>query len=88
MTTVTISLPESLRKFVSRQVKNNGYGNVSEFFRGLLREAQRQEESKRLETLLLQGLDRGGDDVEVNKEFWKKLKTEAAELISKKKKSA
>jgi antitoxin ParD1/3/4 len=32
MTTVTISLPESLKQFVDSQVANKGYGNISEYF--------------------------------------------------------
>ena len=40
MTTVTISLPESLKEFVEHQLADNGFGNVSEYFRSLLREAQ------------------------------------------------
>ena len=32
MTTVTISLPESLKEFVDVQVATKGYGNVSEIF--------------------------------------------------------
>ena len=40
MTTITISLPDSLRAFVDDQVATKGFGNVSEYFRGLLREAQ------------------------------------------------
>ena len=43
MTTVTISLPESLKEFVDLQVATKGYGNVSEYFRSLLREAQQKE---------------------------------------------
>jgi antitoxin ParD1/3/4 len=85
MTTVTISLPESLRDFVFHQVKTKGYGNVSEFFRGLLREAQQQEEKRRLEALLLEGLNCAGEDLEVHDEFWKKLKAEAAGLIKRRK---
>ncbi len=34
MTTVTISLPDSLREFIDREVENKGYGNVSEYVRG------------------------------------------------------
>lgn len=56
MTTITISLPDSLKSFVDSQVATKGYGNVSEFFRGLLREAQAKEAEARLETLLLEGL--------------------------------
>ncbi len=37
MTTVTISMPESLREFVETQVRTKGYGNVSEYFRTLVR---------------------------------------------------
>ena len=49
MTTVTISLPESLKEFVEDQVRTKGYGNVSEYFRGLLRQAQAQDADQHLE---------------------------------------
>jgi antitoxin ParD1/3/4 len=69
MPTVTISLPESLRDFVETQVKTRGYGNVSEYFRGLLRDAQEQASEKRLERLLLEGLE-SGSDVEITPRYW------------------
>ncbi len=53
MTTVTISLPESLKAFIDRQLATKGYGNVSEFFRSLLRDPQDAEEDVRLEALLV-----------------------------------
>jgi antitoxin ParD1/3/4 len=56
VTTVTISLPDSLKAFVDTQVSTKGYGNVSEYIRTLLREAQAKEEDARLEALLLGGL--------------------------------
>lgn len=56
MTTITISLPDSLKAFVESQLAAKGYGNVSEYFRSLLREAQAREEEVRLEALLLEGL--------------------------------
>ena len=59
MSTVTISLPDSLREFVEQQVERRGYGNVSEYFRTLLREAQQRESERRLEELLLEGLESG-----------------------------
>jgi len=40
MTTLTISLPDSLKEFIDREVQTKGYGNVSEYVRGLLRDAQ------------------------------------------------
>ena len=57
-------------------------GNVSEYFRSLLREAQAKEEDTRLEALLLEGLA-SRDDIPVTKEFWSDLKAEAA-LIARK----
>ena len=79
MATVTISLPDSLKEFVDAQLANKGYGNVSEYFRGLLREAQAREQDARLETLLLEGLA-SGEPVPLTKEFWTDLRQEAARL--------
>ena len=86
MMTVTISLPESLKAFVDRQLATKGYGNVSEYFRSLLRDAQQAEEDARLETLLLEGLA-GGKDIPLTREFWKDLKLEARHVAEKRKPS-
>ena len=80
MATVTISLPDSLREFVEQQVENRGYGNVSEYFRTLLREAQQREKEQRLEELLLEGLE-SGKGVEATPEFWSKLKAETVRRV-------
>jgi antitoxin ParD1/3/4 len=82
MTTVTISLPESLKAFIDRQLATKGYGNVSEYFRSLLRDAQQAEEDTRLEALLLEGLA-GGEDIPLTPEFWKELKVEARHIAAK-----
>jgi antitoxin ParD1/3/4 len=79
MTTVTISLPESLKEFVDGQLATKGFGNVSEYFRSLLREAQEQEKDARLEGLLLEGLA-AGKDIPLTREFWRDLKTEALQI--------
>jgi antitoxin ParD1/3/4 len=82
MTTVTISLPESLKEFIDRQLATKGYGNVCEYFRSLLREAQKKEEDARLEALLLEGLA-SGNDIPMTREFWKELKAEARGISAK-----
>ncbi len=87
MTTVTISLPESLKTFIEEQIATKGYGNVSEYFRTLLREAQAKEEDAKLEALLIEGLT-SGEDIPLSREFWSELKAEAAELARKHKKKA
>jgi antitoxin ParD1/3/4 len=75
MPTVTISLPESLKAFVERQVQTRGYGNVSEYFRTLLRDAQKGEDERRLEELLFEGLQ-SGEPIEVTPAYWEKKKAE------------
>ena len=81
-TTLTISLPEPMRQFIEGQVSAKGFGNVSEYFRSLVREAQEREERARLESLLLEGLTTGGE-VEVTPEFWADLRAEAAQRLEK-----
>src|SRR5258708_4000099 len=88
MTTVTISLPESLRDFIEAQVKTKGYGNVSEYFRGLLREAQEREADKRLETLLLASLDDPRRDINITPEFWDGVKKRFVDRVQRKKRSS
>ena len=80
MTTLTISLPDSLREFIDREVEAKGYGNVSEYVRGLLREAQVRDADARLETLLLEGLAQGGGE-RLSTAFWTKLRADAAKTV-------
>jgi antitoxin ParD1/3/4 len=87
MTTVTISIPEPLKGFIQKQMKSKGFGNVSEYFRTLLRKAQEDEADAKLKALLMEGLN-SGEDVELTREFWKDLKTEATHLLKKRHKAA
>ena len=81
MSTVTISIPDQLKRFISFQMRKKGFDNVSEYFRSLIREAQAKEADARLEALLLEGLD--SSDIEISEGFWKDLKTEAKTLVKK-----
>lgn len=81
METVTISLPESLKTFVEKEVATKGFGNVSEYFRTLLREAQDRDAKARLEALLLEGLASGPSKT-IDKAFWVDLRTAAQRLVA------
>jgi antitoxin ParD1/3/4 len=81
MTTVTISLPDSLKAFIDRQLATKGYGNVSEYFRTLLREAQAKEEEARLEALLLEGL--ASKRLPLDDAFLKGLEAKTAAIVDK-----
>lgn len=81
MTTVTVSMPDSLKDFLDTEVQTKGYGNVSEYIRTLLREAQAKNEDARLEALLLEGLA-SGEAIPVTPEFWKELRADAAKILA------
>lgn len=81
ITTVTISLPSSLKAFIDTQIATKGYGNVSEYFRSLLREAQAKEQLARLEALLLEGL--ASECIPLDGEFRKGLQAKAEQILDK-----
>lgn len=65
MTSLNISLPDSMRQFVEEQVAAGGYSTASEYVRELIRTRQKERAQARLEQLLLEGLD-SGPPIEVN----------------------
>ena len=52
MSTMNVSLPESLESFVDRQVVQGGYGTSSEYVRELIRKDQ---DRARLRGLMMEG---------------------------------
>lgn len=52
MSTMNISLPETLKSFVDRQVRTRGYGSSSEYVRELIR---KEQDVQHLRDLLLEG---------------------------------
>jgi len=48
MTTMNISLPDSLKSFVDEQVSGRGYGTSSEYVRDLIRKDQERQRLRRL----------------------------------------
>jgi antitoxin ParD1/3/4 len=81
MSTLTISLPDSLKAFIDSQLATKGYGNVSEYIRSLLRDAQAKEENARIESLLLEGL--ALKRLPLNAEFLKELEAKADAIVEK-----
>jgi antitoxin ParD1/3/4 len=79
MTTLNISLPESMRAFIDAQIADGCYSTASEYIRRLVREDQRQTAEKRLESLLLEGLD-SGEPVEITDQWWRRKKTQLIDV--------
>lgn len=54
VTTMNVSLPDSLKAFVEERVVEQGYGTSSEYVRDLIR---RDQDRRRLRSLLLDGAE-------------------------------
>ncbi len=57
--TINISIPDTMKADVEEIIASEGYGNTSEFFRDLVRDYLRQRQERKLEILLLEGLESG-----------------------------
>ena len=73
MTSMNITLPEPMRRFVEGQVSSGSYATASEYVRTLIRDDQKRNAQERLESLLLEGLD-SGDPIEATPEFWQGMR--------------
>jgi antitoxin ParD1/3/4 len=79
MTTLNISLPDSMRAFIDEQIAQGGYSTASEYIRDLIRQAQKQAAQEKLDNLLLEGLA-SGEPIEVTDEWWQKKQERLTKL--------
>jgi len=87
MSTLNISLPKSLRKFVDEQVARGGYATASEYVRELIRRARKQTAREWLEGELLKGLH-SGPGQEVTPEWWRQKRSELTRRLRRARKGA
>jgi antitoxin ParD1/3/4 len=78
MTSLNVSLPQRLKDFVEKRVKEGGYSTPSEYVRELLREDQKRRSEEKLEAFLLEGLD-SGKPIEITPEYWEKKRKQLTE---------
>lgn len=83
MTSLNISLPQSLKDFVEEQVKAGGYSTPSEYMRELLRQDQKRRAKEKLEAMLLEGIN-SGTPIEVNDEYWERKRALVRKLAARK----
>ncbi|PDT17871.1 type II toxin-antitoxin system ParD family antitoxin [Rhizobium sp. J15] len=79
MSTMNISLPDSLKHFVDQQVAGRGYGTSSEYVRELIR---RDKERQHLRDLLLEGASSAATEP-VNANYFDGLRDRALKQSSK-----
>jgi antitoxin ParD1/3/4 len=80
MASLNISLSDELKKYVEAQIKGGSYGNVSEYFRSLIRDHQKRAAQERLELLLLEGMESGSAG-KMTKSDWSELRQVALKRV-------
>src|SRR5687767_3814460 len=80
MNTLTITLSDAQKEFVSREVAEGKYASPEELIRHLLDEAQKRKAHERVEELLLEGLN-SGDPIPVTAEYWEEKHLRVEELL-------
>ena len=83
MTTMNVSLPESLRKYAEERARTR-YSSASEYIRDLIRRDQKEAAKERLEELLIEGLE-SGDPIVVTEDYWDNKRQELTARLQKKK---
>ncbi len=73
MTSLQITLPESLKSFIEDQAAREGYSSINEYVEAVLLEAQRRQARQELEAKLLEGID-SGPATPMTREDWNDLK--------------
>ncbi|WP_254921311.1 type II toxin-antitoxin system ParD family antitoxin [Nodularia sp. NIES-3585] len=74
MSSINISLPESMKAFVEEQVAQGDYGSVSEYLQDLITQDQKRKTQEHIEELLIAGLE-SGEAIEVNDQWWQQKRT-------------
>lgn len=81
--TINIALPQSLKDEVEEIVAADGYGNTSEFFRDLVRGYLRDKQNRKLEALLIEGIE-SGEPTPLTRQDFEEIKRRAFESIKRK----
>ena len=77
MTSLDVSMPEKLRRFIDERCREGGaYSTPSEYIRELVRKDMEQQAQQRLESLLIEGLD-SGEPSSMTPEDWSEIRRTA-----------
>ncbi len=78
--TLNISLPDTMKAEVENVVATEGYGNTSEFFRDLVRDYLKERQARKLEALILEGIN-SGQSTPLDKASFEKIKERGLKRI-------
>lgn len=80
MSTFTITLPDDVREFVDEQVAAGQHESADAYVRDVIEKERLRAAEKRLEALLLEGLE--GERTRVTPEYWEDVKKRMLERHS------
>ena len=78
MTTMNISVPDEMKAFVEAQMVQEGYASASEYLRSLIREAQKRQAKRELESKFREAL-KSGPAKPMTRKDWATLRAAALE---------
>lgn len=81
--TLNISLPDTMKTEVEEIIATEGYGNTSEFFRDLVRNYLKERRERKIEDLLLQGIN-SGESTPLTKSDFEKIKERGMQRLQQK----
>jgi antitoxin ParD1/3/4 len=81
MTTRNVSVPDEMKAFIEAQTASEGFASASEYLRSLIRDAQKWQAKRELETKFREAAD-GGSATEMTPEDWDSIEREALEGLS------
>ena len=70
MAKLTISMPDAMSEYVTARVENGQYGNVSEYFRDLVRKEQRRQQAEAELRQMLEDAEASGVSERSAEEIW------------------
>jgi antitoxin ParD1/3/4 len=81
-TTMNISLPDTLKRFVQKRTKDANYSNPSDYVRALIREDQRREAAEKLlhELVAKHGAASTADIATLEAKFWQSWNSLKSEI--------
>ena len=81
--TLNISLPDTMKTEVEEIIATEGYGNTSEFFRDLVRNYLKERRERKIEDLLLEGIN-SGESTPLTKNDFEKIKERGMQRLQQK----
>ncbi|MEO6436477.1 MAG: type II toxin-antitoxin system ParD family antitoxin [Tepidisphaeraceae bacterium] len=80
-TTMNVSLPRELKRWVDEQVKQGGYGTASEYLRDVLRRARERQARQDIDALLVKAVESGAS-IAMDDADWTSLRKAAKASVS------